>query len=42
MDFPGAFLTQAFRLNEAGQIVGAYNLAGQHGLLATPVPIQKP
>jgi probable HAF family extracellular repeat protein len=37
-DFPGAFLTEAFRVNEAGRIVGIYNLAGQHGYLATLTP----
>jgi hypothetical protein len=42
LDFPGAFLTEAVRANEAGQIVGVYNLAGQHGFLASPNPIQKP
>ena len=42
VDFPGAFLTEAVRANEAGQMVGIYNLAGQHGFLATPNPIQKP
>jgi len=42
LDFPGAFLTDAFRVNEAGQIVGIYNLAGAHGFLATPAPIQRP
>ena len=42
VDSPGAFLTEAVRANEAGQIVGIYNLAGQHGFLATPNPIQKP
>jgi hypothetical protein len=38
VDFPGAFLTKAVRMNEVGQIVGIYNLAGQHGFLATPSP----
>src|SRR5262249_33643845 len=38
IDFPGAVQTQAVRVNEAGQIVGFYNLAGQHGFLATPNP----
>jgi len=38
IDFPGARQTQAVRVNETGQIVGFYNLAGQHGFLATPNP----
>src|SRR5205807_2798573 len=42
VDFPGSFLTEAVRANEAGQMVGIYNLAGQHSFLATPNPIQKP
>jgi hypothetical protein len=42
LDFPGAFGTQAIRVNEAGQIVGYYFLAGQHGFLATPRQIGKP
>jgi uncharacterized membrane protein len=42
VDFPGAFATEAFRANEAGQIVGIYNLAGQHGFLATPSQISNP
>jgi len=41
IDFPGAFQTSAFRVNQAGQIVGIYNLFGQHGFLPTPNPIQK-
>lgn len=41
VDFPGAFLTETVRVNEAGQIVGIYALAGQHGFLATPIPVQK-
>ncbi len=42
VDFPGGFNTLAFRVNEAGQIVGRYNLSGQHGFLATPSLIGKP
>src|SRR5215472_171457 len=38
IDFPGARQTQAVRVNETGQIVGFYNMAGQHGFLATPNP----
>jgi probable HAF family extracellular repeat protein len=38
IDFPGARQTQAVRVNEAGQVVGFYNLAGLHGFLATPMP----
>jgi len=36
IDFPGARQTSATKMNEAGQVVGFYNLAGQHGFLATP------
>ena len=42
LDFPGAFRTRAIRVNDAGQIIGDYFLAGQHGCLPTPNPIQKP
>ena len=38
IDFPGAVSTVALRVNEPGQVVGFYNLAGQHGFLATPNP----
>jgi probable HAF family extracellular repeat protein len=38
IDFPGAGLTLAAKVSEAGQVVGFYNLAGQHGFLATPNP----
>jgi len=38
IDFPGAIQTEAVRVNEAGQVVGFYNHAGQHGFLATPNP----
>jgi len=38
IDFPGAVSTVALRVNEPGQVVGFYNLAGQHGFLASPNP----
>src|SRR5215469_10361048 len=38
IDFPGAVSTVALRVNEPGQVVGFYNLAGQLGFLATPNP----
>jgi len=38
IDFPGAVQTFAAAVNEPGQVVGFYNLAGQHGFLATPNP----
>ena len=40
VDFPGAFGTFAIHANDPGQIVGFYNLNGQHGFLATPLPGQ--
>jgi hypothetical protein len=30
VDYPGAGFTEAIRVNEAGQLVGSYILAGQH------------
>jgi probable HAF family extracellular repeat protein len=38
IDVPGATLTQAFGINELGQIVGRFRDAGgaSHGFLATP------
>jgi probable HAF family extracellular repeat protein len=38
IDVPGAAETQAFGINDAGQIVGIFGTrTGQHGFLATPV-----
>jgi uncharacterized membrane protein len=38
-DVPGSTWTEAHRINDAGQIVGAYgDASGTHGFLATPVP----
>ena len=42
VDYPGAGFTEAIRVNDLGQIVGSYILAGQHAYLATPNPIRKP
>jgi uncharacterized membrane protein len=38
IDFPGATQTQPLRVNDSGQIVGFFFLAGLHGFLATPNP----
>ncbi len=39
LDVPGAFFTEAFGINDAGQIVGWFdNPSGIHGFLATPAP----
>jgi probable HAF family extracellular repeat protein len=40
LDVPGSTSTQAWGINDSGEIVGTYADAGggQHGFLATPVP----
>jgi hypothetical protein len=42
IDVPGAS-TDAFGINDAGQIVGLFsNSTGTHGFLATPIPVPEP
>jgi hypothetical protein len=39
LDVPGANFTQAFGINDAGQIVGFFfSNTGEHGFLATAIP----
>ena len=42
LDVPGAILTEAFGINDAGQIAGSYSNTDQrgHGFLATPMAAQ--
>jgi hypothetical protein len=39
LDVPGSTFTEAWGINDSGQIVGSYEeIGGWHGFLATPVP----
>lgn len=44
VDFPGSASTYVYGINNAGQLVGNYNLpdGASHGFLATPVPTPEP
>ena len=43
LDIPGAILTEAIGINNAGQVVGFFrDSSGTHGFVASPVPVPLP